>query len=51
MIVIMTVNGSFGNAKDAVMILIMTVVSLISIVRMIIMISDSAALAMQTMLQ
>ena len=51
MIVTMTVISSFGKVEDAVMILIMTVVSLIIIVRLIIMISDTAALAMQTMLQ
>ena len=45
MIVVMTVLGSF------VVILIMTGVILIIIVRMIIMISDSAALAMQTILR
>ena len=51
MLVLMTVIGSFGSAEDAVMILIMTVVSLIIIIRMIITISGSAALALQTMLQ
>ena len=51
MIVIMTVIGSFGSAEDVVMILIMTVVSLLIIIRLIIKISDSAALTTQTMLQ
>ena len=51
MIVIMTVIGSFGSAEDAVMILIQTVVSLLIIIRLIIKISGSAALATQTMLQ
>ena len=51
MIVIMTVIDSFGSAEDVVMILIMTVVSLLIIIRLIIKISDSVALAMQTMLQ
>ena len=51
MIVIMTVIGSFGSAEGVVMILIMTVVRLLIIIRLIIKISDSAALAMQTMLQ
>ena len=51
MIVVMTVLGTFGNAEDAVMMLIMTAVILIIIVRMSIMISDSAALEMQRMLR
>ena len=51
MIVIMIVIGSFGSAEDVAMILIMTVVSLLIITRLIFKISDSAALAMQTMLQ
>ena len=51
MIVVTTVLGSFGSAEDAAMTLIMTVLILIIIVRMVIMISDSAALVMQTMLR
>ena len=43
MIVVTTVLGNFGNAEDAAMTLIMTVLILIIVVRMIIMISDSAA--------
>ena len=51
MIVVTTVLGNFGSAEDAAMRLIMTVLILTIIVRMIVMISGSAALVMQTMLR
>ena len=43
--------GTIGNAEDAVMILIMAVVILFIVIRMISMISASAALVMQRMLR
>ena len=51
MIVIITVIGSIGSAEGVAMILNMTVVSILMTNRLIIKISDSAAFAMQTMLQ